>query len=48
MQLISGSLNSWWQQLLEKIYGLLCQNGVMVSDSPTGKPRAADNMVSVF
>ena len=26
-------LSSWWQQLLEKIYDLWCQNGAMVSDS---------------
>ena len=26
-------LNSWLQQLLEKTYGLWCQNGVMVNDS---------------
>ena len=27
------SLSLWWQQPLEKPYGLWCQNGVMVSDS---------------
>ena len=26
------SLSSWWQQPLGKIYGLWCQNGVMVCD----------------
>ena len=26
-------LSSWLQQLLEKTYGLRCQNGVMVNDS---------------
>ena len=26
------SLSSWWQQLLGRIYGLQCQNGLMVTD----------------
>ena len=37
------------QHLLGKTYGLLCHNWAMVSDSFVyGKPRAVDDMVSVF
>ena len=43
------AMNSWWQQLLGKTYGLRYQNGAMFSDSfPRGKPKAVDNMAPLF
>ena len=49
MQLISTRVKFIVAATLGKTYGLRYQIGAMVSDSlPIGKPRAIDNMASMF